>query len=62
MEGFFGDAQGFAPGYFDMDEGADIVREYDFRRFRFEITGDGRDFDNWRYVGEYSDEWEGKVN
>ena len=62
MEGLFGAREGFGPGYFDIEEGADVRREYDFRRYRFEITGDGRDFENWRYMGEYSDEWEESVN
>ena len=58
MEGLFGDREGFGPGYFDVEEGATARREYDFWRFHYEILGDGRDFANWRYLGEYSDEWE----
>ncbi|MCL2110643.1 MAG: hypothetical protein FWH32_00020 [Clostridiales bacterium] len=61
MGGFFGEAGGFGPGYFAVED-AGAMREYDFRRYRYEISGGGRDFDNWSYVGEYSDEWEGRVN
>ena len=59
MEGFFGDNGGFGPGYLDIEEGAGVVREYDFRLDHYEITGDGRDFSNWRHIKAYPDTWEG---
>jgi len=61
MEGLFGDTEGFAPGYLDIKDGSEMNREYESRRYLYEITGDGRDFANWHLSGEYSDQWEGKV-
>jgi len=61
MEGMFGNTEGFAPGYMDIKEGSDMIREYESRRGRYEITGDGRDFANWRHIGDYPADWEGKV-
>ena len=58
LESFFGDTLGFPPGYFDIPEDADVVREYNHKRYKYEVTGDGRDFANWRYLGEYSGQWE----
>jgi len=55
MEGLFGDRGGFAPGYMDMEAGADAVREYNVRLHRYIINGDGRDFSNWTFIGEYPD-------
>lgn len=61
MEGLFGDTEGFAPGYMDIKEGDNMVREYDFRRYRFEITGDGRDFADWHYLGDYPAGWDSEA-
>ena len=47
----------FAPGYMDVAEGADVVREYIVRRCRYEIKGDGRDFANWSFIEEFPDTW-----
>ena len=58
MEGLFGDRAGFAPGYLDIEEGRDVVREFDVNLYRYEITGDGRDFSNWSFIGLFPDTWE----
>ena len=62
MEGLLGEGGEFSPGYMEIEEGADAVREYDFRRDIYTIEGDGRDFANWSHTGVYPDEWESKVN
>jgi ABC-type transport system involved in multi-copper enzyme maturation permease subunit len=53
MEGLFGDAGGYGPGYFDIEEGEAVTRRYDVRRYQYEINGDGREFANWRHIGIY---------
>ena len=51
MESLFGDTGGFGKTFFDMNEGDDVVREYVINLSRYQIVGDGRDFDNWEFVG-----------
>jgi len=58
MEGLFGTDGGFGPTFFDISEGDDIVRKYDINLWRYEITGDGRDFSNWRFTGNFPDTYE----
>jgi len=53
MKGLFGDSEGFGETFFDVREGDDVVRGYAIRIWRYEITGDGRDFSNWRFVGKF---------
>ena len=57
MEGLFGDSEGFGPAFFDVREGDDVTREYAINLWRYVITGDGRDFNNWRYIGKYPSEF-----
>ena len=57
MEGLFGDAEGFAPGYMEVKEGPDAVREYNVNLYEYEIKGDGRNFEDWRHIGTYPDTW-----
>jgi len=63
MEGFFGDGNtgGYGPGYFGIPEGAAAVREYLHRNQLYEISGDGREFENWYYIKEFQDEWGSKA-
>jgi len=53
MEGLFGDSQGFGDTFFDINEGDDVIREYDVTFWRYIIKGDGRDFSNWYFLGEF---------
>ena len=60
MEGLFGDAEGFGPGYFDIAEDAEATRMH-INRWGlqvYEIKGDGRDFDNWKLISESPDRYE----
>ena len=55
MESLFGDTGGFGKTFFDIKEGDDMVREYIINLWRYEITGDGRDFSNWKFAGLFPD-------
>ena len=57
MEGLFGDRGGYAPGYMDVEEGAEAVRVYDINLYSYEILGDGRDIGNWTFSGLHPDTW-----
>jgi hypothetical protein len=57
MQGLFGDAGEYDSTYMSMKEGDDVTRELDVNLYRYEIKGDGRDFDNWRFIGTFPDEW-----
>jgi len=57
MEGLFGSSEGFGDTFFDVNEGDDVIREYVINRWRYEIRGDGRDFDNWTFIGLFSEEF-----
>ena len=52
LEGMLGDAGDFGPTYFDVKEGDQVRREYITDLQHYEIIGDGRDFDNWHYLGK----------
>ena len=55
FEGLFGDTGGFGDTFFDINEGDEMFREYSMNLWRYEITGDGRDFSNWEFVGLFPD-------
>ena len=55
MESLFGDTYGFGKTFFDIHEGDDMIREYAINLHRYEITGDGRDFSNWSFIGLFPD-------
>ena len=57
MEGLFGTSDGFGPTFFDIREGDPMVREYIINKWLYEITGDGRDFANWRFIEIIPDEY-----
>jgi len=56
MEGLFGSSEDFGPTFFDISEGDPMVREYTINRWRYRITGDGRDFSNWEFIGMFPEE------
>jgi hypothetical protein len=59
MEGLLGSAEGYGRTYFDVKEGDQVTREYISDLKKYVITGDGRDFENWEYVGtiENKSDW-----
>ncbi|MCL2110644.1 MAG: hypothetical protein FWH32_00025 [Clostridiales bacterium] len=59
MAGMFGDAEGFGSTYLEASERDAVIREYIQNLRRYEVTGDGRDFSNWRYIGtlENKSDW-----
>jgi len=59
ITGMFGKAEGYGQTYFDVSEGDDVIREYITDLKHYEISGDGRVFDNWRYIGtlENKSDW-----
>ena len=57
MQGLFGDNAGFGPTYLEINEGDEVTRESAVEHWRYKITGDGRDFANWKLFGMFPDDW-----
>jgi len=55
--GLFGDRDVFGDTFFDIAEGDDMLREYAMNLWRYEITGDGRNFSNWEFMGKFPDKY-----
>jgi len=55
MKGMTGDTGSLGDTFFDVGTGDDIVREYNINLSRYKITGDGRDFNNWQFIGLFPD-------
>jgi len=55
MESLTGEKGRFGDTFFDIGVDGNIIREYAINLWRYEITGDGRDFSNWRFIGLFPD-------